>query len=85
MKQLGSVDTAVAATALSGKQRRWVIERWGGTIRSKRRIIFTGPEDSARKKYEELNAKRRRGDIALIDANGNTVRRESAPWRRTRW
>jgi hypothetical protein len=63
----------------------WKVERWGGTSRYPRRVVFIGSEDKARAVYAKLYRALRQGTVELIDGKGEVIDRAWAPRLRTRW
>jgi hypothetical protein len=63
----------------------WKVERWGGTDRYPRRVVFIGSEDKAREKYAKVYRTMRQGTVELLDGKGETIDRAWAPRLRTRW
>jgi len=66
-------------------QDGWVIRRYARGGDAVGRVIFEGPEDTARVKFGLIQSKLRQGGVTLIRPDGKVELSSSAPNLRTRW
>lgn len=62
----------------------WKVERKGSAYVDWR-LVFSGPEVKARKKYEKIDLDLRQGAVRLVNPEGVEVAKASGPMVRTRW
>ena len=57
---------------------RWQVLRYGGPYSGRWRVVYEGPERTARKRYLREHARLRQGHLLLVTAQGKPVRHQWA-------
>jgi len=69
----------------TSRVRMYKIERRGRPTAHWRKLLWTGDEVKARKRYQQLKTEVRQGEIRLMGSDGVELAYYSAPMARTRW